>query len=232
MPLYLQFCERIRKMILNEEFVYGQALPSERELSAQYGIDRKTIRKAMDLLVDEDMLIRLQGKGTFIKKPAIKYSMEKLVGFTRLLEQEGIKVKSKIISLNKETAGYRLSKIFQIDREAKLYKMIRIRYGDDEPIAYEKTFILDGLIPNFDGIDFSIYSLYDLLEKNGIQIGEIKETVNAAAIPAVEANYLNMEPDSYTFLISDITYDTTGRVIEYNQAFTNSRRIVLTTKLK
>ena len=84
-PRYIQLSDEIRNMILNNEYKYGEMFPPERELETVYGMDRKTIRKALNILVEEGMLTRVKGKGTFVNSPDINYSMRKLSGFGRLL---------------------------------------------------------------------------------------------------------------------------------------------------
>ncbi len=229
-PLYVQFADKMRNRILNEEYTYGQLFPSERELEAQYHIDRKTIRKSLNLLVEENLLVRVKGKGTFVNKPSIRFHMEKLTGFSRLLKQEGIQVTTKMISCTRETAGYRLAKIFGIEKNDPVNKLIRVRIAEEEPIALEYTYIRD-VVPNFTEIDFSVYSLYDVLEKNGQIPSNIKEEVHAVQVSGNEAQILGKEDGGQAFLVIDVTRNQHGEVIEYNCAYTNSSRIELSTQL-
>ncbi|MDD3173761.1 MAG: GntR family transcriptional regulator [Herbinix sp.] len=229
-PLYIQFSDKIRNMIFNEEYQYGQRFPSERELENEYTIDRKTIRKSLNILVEEGLLTRIQGKGTFVKNPSIQMPMKKVMGFSRLLRQEGVETTSKVISATREEAGFRLSKIMNIKKTDIVNKLIRIRMISDEPIAVEITYIRD-VIDNFLELDFGVYSLFDTLEQKNHVAMQVEEEVHAVALLGVEAQWLNKKAGDMAFLVTDITKDQNGDVIEYNKAYTNSERIVLSTQL-
>jgi len=229
-PLYLQFSKKMRNKILNQEFKYGQIFPSERELESEYRIDRKTIRKALRLLVDEKLLIRVKGKGTFVNYPSIHYSMKKVMGFSRLLEQEGVMATTRVILSERTMAGYLLAWIFGINEDDYVNKLIRVRYSQDEPIALEYTYVKD-VIPDFQDIDFTIYSLYDVMEKNEQHHSEIEEKVSYVTLMSNEAQLLNKEEGEPAFLVIDVTRNQQGEVVEYSKTYTNSKRIMLSTEL-
>src|SRR5690606_36647664 len=101
-PLYYQLKEILQEMIDNEELKPGDALPSERELCEILGISRMTVRKAVMDLVNEGIVYREQGKGTFVAKPKSKHLLNKLQGFTEEMEEKGLKVKTQILSFETE----------------------------------------------------------------------------------------------------------------------------------
>ena len=148
-PRYIQLSDEIRNMILNNEYQYGEMFPPERELETTYEMDRKTIRKALNILVEEGLLTRIKGKGTFVNSPDINYSMRKISGFGGLLEQQGIESTAKVISVSEEQAGYRLGKMMEIGRAEPVWKMIRQRFAKGEPLALEITYVKQGIIPDF-----------------------------------------------------------------------------------
>lgn len=230
-PLYIQFSDKIRSMILNNEYQYGQMFEPERGLEAIYGLDRKTIRKGLNILVEEGLLIRIKGKGTFVSNPDISYSMVNMGGFSSLLERQGIHSTSKVISVSEEVAGYRLAKAMKISRSTKVWKLVRQRIADEEPVALEMTYLRKELIPDFLEIDFEVYSLYDVLAKNGHEPAKVFEQIDAVEISGLEAKYLNQNEGDMVFMVTDITEDKDGKIIEFNKAYTNSTRIKLSTRL-
>ena len=230
-PLYIQFSDKIRSMILNNEYQYGQMIAPERELESVYGIDRKTVRKGLNVLVEEGLLIRKVGKGTFVSSPDISYSMMNVSGFSSLLERQGIHSTSKVISVSEEVAGYGLAKAMKVQRSTKLWKMVRLRMAEEEPIALEMTYLRRELIPDFQKIDFEVYSLYDVLTQNGHAPAKVEERIDAVELGSAEAKYLNKTEGEMVFLVTDVTEDKDGMVIEFNKAYTNSSRIKLSTRL-
>lgn len=228
--LYLQLSDQLRTLILNDEYKYGQRFPSERELEIEYQINRKTIRKALNILVQEKFLIRIKGKGTYVNKPRMLYQLKSARGFSRLFTQEGIKVTSKVISSSREKADYIVSKALEILPGDPVNKLVRLRLVEDEPIALEYTYIRD-IIPNFQEIDFSVYSLYDVFEMNGNNPVSIHEEIETVIVSNSEAQLLKKEPGSWVFLVTDITRNQLDEVIEFNKAYTNNERIILSTDL-
>lgn len=230
-PVYIQLADKLRGQILNEKYKYGQAFPTERELEKKYRADRKTIRKSLKLLAEEGLLFRIQGKGTYVNSPDISYSMKKISGFSRLLEQQGIRITNKVIIQTGQAAGYRIAKIMGLHKSDPVWKLVRLRLAEDEPIALECTYIRRELIPDFEHIDFEVYSLYDAWSKNRHVPTYIDETIDAVEVSGMEARYLGKEDGSRVFLVTDVTRDQNGLVIEYNRAYTNSDRIRLSTQL-
>lgn len=230
-PLYIQFSDKLRNLILSSEYKYGEMFPPERELEATYGLDRKTIRKSLNILVEEGLLIRRKGKGTFVSSPDINYSMKNMSGFSRLLEQQGIQSTSKVLSVAKEQAGYRLSKIMEIGRADYVWKLVRQRLAESEPLALEIIYVKQDVISDFEDMDFEVYSLFDMYTRHGHVPTHVDECIEAIELSASEAKCLNMEEGEVAFLVSDITRDQEQKVIEYTRTYTNSSRIRLSTRL-
>ena len=230
-PRYLQISDDLRQRIVEGEFQYGERFPTERELENALGADRKTIRKSLTILTDEGLLVRLKGKGTFVKKQDIDYSMRSVSGLGSLLEQQGIKSATKVLSLSREPAGYRLSKAMRISRADTVCKIVRLRLADGEPVALETSFIPEKCITNFDSIDFEVYSIYDVLQEMGHVPTAFHEEIDAAVVSGVEAKYLGMDEGEAAFLVRCVTEDQDGEVIEVYRAYTNSDRIRLSTDL-
>ena len=230
-PRYLQISDDLRERIVGGEFQYGERFPTERELEDVFQADRKTIRKSLSILSDEGLLVRLKGKGTFVKSQDIDYSMRSVSGLGKLLEQQGIESTTKVLAVSREPAGYRLSKAMRISRAEMVGKIVRLRLADGEPIALETSYVRDSHIAGLDTIDFEVCSIYDVLQENGHTPTAFHEEINAAPIAGVDAKYLGMEEGDYAFFVKCVTEDQNGEVIEAYRAYTNSDRIKLTTDL-
>lgn len=230
-PRYIQLSEILRNLILNDEYQYGEIFPPERELERIYLMDRKTIRKALNILVDEGLLTRVKGKGTFVNNPDINFSMKNVAGFRNLLEQQGVETTTKVISISSGQAGYRLAKIMKIGRSDVVWKMIRRRFTEEEPLTLEVTYVKENAIPDFNEVDFEVYSLYDVLVKSGHIPTYIDERIEAVEVAGTEAKYLGVEDGETVFLILDLTRDQNGEAVEYTKTYTKSSRIKLSTQL-
>ena len=229
-PLYIQIWEHYRKEITDGKYKYGDTFPTERELEKVHGCDRKTIRKALNLLVDENLLVRVVGKGTYVNEPDVRFSMESIRGFSRILQQEGIGVSSKLLFFGKVEAGYRVAKALGIYKGEMVYKCVRLRNTGDTPVALEMAYIKN-IFPEIEKFDFNIYSLYDIYENYGHGVTEVEEEIQAIEISEQEAQYLEIKTGDPVLLITDISKDCHGEIIEYNRAYTVSDRFRLSTDL-
>jgi len=229
-PRYLDLYEKYRRQILSGVYRLGDAFPTERALETAEGCDRKTIRKALTLLTDDGLLTRVVGKGTFVREPDLTLSLETIQGFSGLMENAGVTVTSRVLFFQKVPAGYRISRIMGLPEEAAVHKMVRLRLADGVPVSYEITFIRD-VVPGLEVYDFNIYSLYDVLEKNGQIISHISETVTAVELSEAMASHLQKKAGDPVFLLTDITENQEGLVIEYNRSYIVSERFHLSTDL-
>ncbi len=223
-PMHAQLREHIREKIEEGEYKYGTAIPSERNFAEMYGLNRMTVRHAIDELVREGILKRIQGKGTFVTKPKIERDVSSLKGFSRMLINKGIKPSSQLIHSEKRKAGYKYAAIFNIDKDEYVYRMLRLRLGDNEPITLEDTYVPYNLIDNIENIDFEVYSLYDLFAANNIELSSSNQTLTLIKIRNGEAKLLNVLPGSTVFLLEYTTVDSKGRALEFTRAYTSGEK--------
>lgn len=225
-PLYIQLWERYRNYILEGKYNYGELFPTERELEKVHNCDRRTIRKALNMLVDEQLLVRIVGKGTYVNKPDLRLQLESIQGFSGLLRQQGVEITNKVLFFQKVKAGYRVAKVLQIGKDESVYKCVRLRCAKESPIALETTYIRD-IFPDLLRFDFNIYSLYEVMGSYGQSPDRVEEEIAAIELSDTEAQYLGKQPGDMAYLITDITRNREGLVIEYNRAYTVSERFVM-----
>jgi len=224
-PLYITICNDVRSKIQSGEFTYGHRLPSEREMAEFYQIDRKTLRKAISLLIEEGLLVRMQGKGTYITQQQISYDVEALDDLVQTLTHSGMVPSSRILYKEVRKAGPKYAKRLQISPDDNVLRLVRLRSGDNEPIALQDTYIIDNLVPNLAQLDFEMYSLYNIMDKNGISISRIDETFTFIQLSNPEAKLLKLEEGSIGFVTEDITYDQNNRVVEYTKSIINNKKL-------
>ena len=130
-PIYSQLEKLIKDKILSGEYKFGEAIPSERKLAETYGINRMTVRSAINNLENQGYIVKVHGKGNFVSSPKFKQSFVEGWGFTSLLRERGIEHNDKLIFSGVEEANYQLSKIFGVERRTPLFRIVRLRLGDD-----------------------------------------------------------------------------------------------------
>ena len=111
---YQQIADTIMEKISNGELQPGDALPSELDLKDQYGVSRDTIRQAIKSLVEEDILERIQGSGTYVKKPKVDYQVYQLLSFSESVADKSLPLQTDVLTFELTTADEVLAEIFKL----------------------------------------------------------------------------------------------------------------------
>ena len=119
---YQQLAEIIREKINSNEYVFGLALPSERELAKSFDVSRSLVRSAIEQLCTEGILKKYHGKGTYFMLKDIDFSSKHFKGMSELLKKAGYDPSSKILNTMTRKAGYKFSKIFDVSEDSPCAK--------------------------------------------------------------------------------------------------------------
>lgn len=221
-PIYLQLREVVRNKIEEGEFAPGTAIPSENTLADQYGINRLTVRNAIDALVHEGLLKRVQGKGVFVVGEKLNRDLDSLGGFTQTMREKNKLPTTKVLIKAKRSAGEYLSKILGIVAEADVYYIKRICYSDGEPFSLEEIYIPYSIVPKLEGIDLSVFSLYEVYEFYGVDLKRAKQTLDITVLTQKDARVLDIDSEAPVFFFQCISYDSSGRIVEFAKTYTRS----------
>ncbi|SFF86802.1 GntR family transcriptional regulator [Halobacillus alkaliphilus] len=179
LPIYYQIEEDIKQRISDGEYQPNDMIPSERILSENYAVSRMTVRQAITNLVNEGVLYREKGRGTFIAENKIEQSLKGLTSFTEDMKTRGMTASSKLLDFEKVTASGEISRKLEIEENAEIYRLQRIRYADQKPMAIETNFLPAAMFPNLKKENVR-GSLYDYVEKNKRQkIGKASQIIEA-----------------------------------------------------
>lgn len=209
--------EDIRNKIKKNIYKYGYSIPSERNLASEYGVNRSIIRTAIDLLIEEKLVKRVHGKGTYIIKTNIDDSAVHFEGMSELLKKSGFEPSNKVLKAQIRKARYKFSKIFDVSEDTDIFHISRLRLGNDIPISIENTYIRYECIKNIEDIDFQIYSLYDILLINNIHIHNIRHIFSTTRVHTTFAKLLKLEENSPVFSIHLTSTTQRKEVAEYTE---------------
>ncbi|GLC78893.1 GntR family transcriptional regulator [Lacrimispora brassicae] len=219
LPIYLQLREVVRSKIEEGEYAPGTAIPSENVLAGTYGINRLTVRSAIDALVNEGLLKRVQGKGVYVVAQ-IERDLEVLGGFTQTMDEKHVQNKRKILLKGQRKAGEKYAAVFGIDEEDMLYYIKRLDYADEDPIAIQEIYVPYNLVPKMEGIDQTVFSMFEIYKFYGINPVRAWQTLDLVQLTQSDARLININKDQTVFLFSCTTYDEDDRVIEYSKSYT------------
>src|ERR1044071_8122941 len=138
---------RERVLGLIAQLSIGDAIPSERQLSADLGMSRLTVRAALDNLVRDGYLVRRRGAGTFVTEPKIAQELT-MTSFTDDMRRRGMSPGSKTLDLQVVPAGARLGRLLHVSPSERVVVAKRLRFADRDPMAIEELHVRESLVPD------------------------------------------------------------------------------------
>jgi GntR family transcriptional regulator len=213
-PLYLQVQDTIRRQIIQGEYQPGTVIPSEPRLERLFGVSRITVRKALEGLVLEGLLVRQRGVGTtVIRTPFIDNSF-RLAGFTERSDEHHAPATAKVLEKRRIPASRRIADILRMESGSEIIYLRRLRFSAGNPISLTENY-LRGDIGIPDSYDFQ-GSIYYLLEHIcQIEIRSADKIISAGLAGEEESGLLETEPGAPVLQISSTTADGRGRPVEY-----------------
>lgn len=227
-PLYLQLARSLREHIGSGGIGPGSALPSERDLSEMAGLSRVTIRKGIEQLIDEGVLVRKQGSGTFVAR-RIETSGGKLSSFTdeavRRGEDPGVIWINKAYAQPTEEEALALG----VSNTAKVARLGRVRLASGEPLAIEHAVVPAEFIPELQTLGDS---LYQAMERHGFRPDAGTQRVRASLATPTEAGILCVKQNSEVLRIERVTWMPNGRIVEFTRSVYRGDRYEFVSDLK
>lgn len=206
-----ELSERIRGGILRP----GDRIPPERELAAQLGVSRMTVRQALGRLADRGLLVRQQGRGTFVMEPRMVQSLSRLHGLYEQMLQQGIVPAARLLSGEQIAASASLARVFVVREGSPLYKLVRLRLGTGVAVALETSYFPERLMPDLLSQDLERQSIYRLMERYGARPVRAVQSLEPVLARADEAAALEVAVGSPLMLIERTAWDEQGRTVEY-----------------
>lgn len=204
-PLYYQLEQLIRRKIKEGEYPIDEKIPSERVLSEQLNLSRMTITKAVNALVEEGVLYRKRGQGTFVAKEKVGF-FPGLLGFTEMIESKGMIPSSKVLTQCITTVDDTIMEQLQLSRDEKVLYTERIRLADQQIINLEKSYVPHRLCPELLDADLSLESIYKLLEQSGYKPSSGNQEIQAILASSELSRLLQIAEHDAILLRKRVTY--------------------------
>ena len=222
---------REQVLALIEDLEMGAAIPSERQLSADLGVSRLTVRAALDDLVRDGHLVRRRGSGTFVSEPKIAQELT-MTSFTEDMRRRGMKPASKTLSLDVVPAGAQLGRFLHVSPSEPVVVVKRLRLADQETMAIETLHVRETLVPGLTGGELEKHSFYELLrERYGTVIAGGVQTIEPTVTNAEESEALGVPLHSPAFQFERFTRDGEGNVVEFVHSIYRGDRYRIVTDL-
>jgi GntR family transcriptional regulator len=218
-------------MSLIEGLAIGEAIPSERQLSADLGVSRLTVRAALDDLVREGYLIRRRGSGTYVGEPKIAQELT-MTSFSEDMRRRGMEPGSKTLGLTVTSAGAWLGRSLNVSPSEPIVVAKRLRLADRSPMAIETLHVPAALVPGLTARDLERRSFYELLrERYGVVMASGLQTIEPTVTNEEESSALGVPLHSPAFLFERTTRSDAGQVVEFVRSIYRGDRYVLVSEL-
>lgn len=218
-PLYINIANQMKEQILNGTYAYHQLLPSENTLALHFHVSRVTIRQALKVLQDQDLISKQKGKGTFVLYENLQSYYQKstkILPFSKEMALLRKSVSSSIELFEFISCPQNLCKNLKLTTQDKVIHSVRIRYADSLPVCVE-DFYLDACKYGDISIEDLLHSKYDYFEnKKGLTIAYSHQVIRCKSADKLTAKYLKIEKGTPIISTHQTTYLDNGKILEFS----------------
>lgn len=216
-PLYLQLRRWIGDAIARGDLKPGDALPSERDLALKVAVSRVTVRKAVQHLVREGVLVQRHGSGTFVAPQAnrVEQSLSQLTSFAEDMARRGMAVRSVWLDRGIYDPSPEETMILGLSSGEQVARVARLRISGDTPLAIERAALSTAILPDPHQIGTSLYAH---LDKTGNRPVRAIQRIRAANLIESDARLLDVPAGAAGLYVERISYLGSGRVIEFTRS--------------
>ncbi len=215
LPLYQQLQRALRQAIETRQIGPEDALPPERDIAQDFQISRITVRKAIDGLVTEGLLVRRQGAGTFVCS-RVEKNFSKLTSFSEDMRARGRAPRSVWLRKSEGSVTPEESLTLRSSPGTPVFRFHRIRYADDAPMSIEYATVLASCLPALDAVESS---LYESLERAGNRPVRALQRLRAVLFTAEQAKLLQIRERDAGLLVERVGCLKDGRAMEFTQSY-------------
>ncbi len=210
----------LRQAILEGHYTSEQPLPNEIALSEQFQVSRITVRKAMERLDREGLVVRYRGKGTFpVASNEASPVQASISGVIENLIAMGLKTDVKVIDFGYVAATAEVAQALDVLPGALVQKATRIRSHRELPFSLLVTYVPEPIGRTFSESDLASQPLLLLLERGGAKVTRAEQTITAKLATPSQAGLLDMEPGDALLCIRRTVFAEDDCPVEYIEGF-------------
>ena len=221
-PLYLQVCELLTRQIADGIWKPNAALPNELELSRELGVSPGTIRKAMEKLEADRLVVRRQGRGTFVidqTRPEIAARFDRM----RRCDGEPLVWRAELLKHGVDTPTETEQRMLLIGPDQPVARKQRLLSAADRPFAVEETCLAIGRLPGLDSAEVGDWCLATLAQRHGVHVARASEEVRLIPASPETAVLLSVAPGTVLVQLDRVICSTDEAPLEWRSAICHLR---------
>ena len=209
----------------------GSPVPTERELSAEFGTSRTTVRQALLELVAEGRLVRRQGSGTYVAEPKMTWPLH-LTSFTEQAAANGFTASTQLLSAERIRADNEIAGRLGIEVGAAVFRIERLRLADECPMAVETAHLSATRFPQLTRHLRREPSLYAVLgARYGVVPVSVEESISTAPASPRESALLNTDTGAPMLVLARRSFDQSGAPVEWVTSWYRGDRVTFVANL-
>ena len=221
-PMYRQIAEALREKINEGELKPGDALPTESSLQEAFNVSRVTVRQALKLLTEEQIVESIQGSGTYVKEERVNYDIYQLTGFYEKLADRNVDTHSEVSIFEVLKADAKLAEKLNLSHDDKVWHVKRVRFIKQKPVNLEETWMPLAMFPDltWEVMENSKYHYVEQIKKLVIDRSEQELVPIMPSEEAIAA--LSLDPTKPILEKVSRGFLKDGRVFEYSRNVFNT----------
>lgn len=232
-PLYHQLYEILRSHIDEGIWKPGDLIPPESELKKTYGVSQITVRQALNNLVEQGIIYRQRGKGTFVSQRMVTSSLTRIMNFADDMRQRGLTPRTELIRTGTAPTSKDTASKLRVEVGEEMALIKRLRFADNEPLSVEHCCLVHRYVPGILENDFSTRSLSEiLLTDYNITISSAEQTIRAQTPTQPISELLRISEDEPILVVDRIGYSQHGTPVEFLRMMYRADRYTLHCELK
>lgn len=217
-PLYRQLETVLRERIALGEWSEGDRFPSENELCSLTGLSRMTVRSVVNELVNEGILFRIQGKGTYVAPQKLHMGSTAYAGIREQLERMGLPTQTRLAAFRHTKAGAKAGRMLGIKPDAHVQYIERLRIIGDQPVSIHRSYLPQNLVPDLDRYDLEGRQLCHILQEHyGLRARFSTQTLESVSAQPGEAAMLGIQRGDPVLLLEEINRLENRSIFEFTQ---------------
>lgn len=227
-PLYKQVYAVLIRRIADGDWRPGEAMPSEQALAAELGVSQGTVRKAMDALASQNLIVRRQGKGSFVAEHTQEHALYRFFRLARPApSRERVTPQLGAASIKRRAANRAEQSTLQLSEKAEIVEIRRTRLVDQVPSIVEKIVLPLALFPDIESYNSLPNTLYSLYQgAYGLSVAFVKEALRAVIANKRDAKALQIEVGTPLLQIDRVAFGLDGQQIEWRVSRCDTSNIV------
>ena len=234
-PLYMQIYGHLQSQILDGTLKVGDKLPSERELGGIYNASRITVRQALERLVKDDLIVTVQGKGAYVRRPLLKLDLMQVRSFGAIMQERGLAASTRLLAFEEIANDEVFEEIVKDDAftgfaGGEASRMELMGYVQGKPAVHYRAIIRRDVAQRIVPVareherQGHVFSTFSLFNEIGCRISQVKQEIFAEEADDFLASVLDVLPGKALLKTNSLAFDAAKAPLEYKVAHYRSDR--------